>query len=231
MADTTTSANPILFRVGVYRVQIGDTNTLSLERHQARAAALRAEFTQDDDVQVLDWGDNDDPQPHEFVELLVEVVSSPAVQAAVTSVITWIGMKLAEKAVDEAITAGFKTLARRIFRTQRSDKRVSDAWLKGRKGSPTVELFPPEWGPGGKTSLPSCTRTVPVWNIIRLLASGRVTAIPNLPRTGVSCRSTAGARHYSACIASQRRRFAATEYPPLAARFLCLADSQCWPGR
>ena len=61
------------------------------------------------------------------MELLVEVASSPQVQGAAASVITWIGVKLADHAVDSAISAGFKALARKIFRIQKGEPRVNDA--------------------------------------------------------------------------------------------------------
>ena len=139
------------FRVGVYRVLVGDTDELKLERHKARGAAVMAEFTNADDVTVLSWGDAADEEPHEFVELLVAVVGSPEVQSAATSVITWMGLKLAEKAIDDASTAGFKALARRIFRAQKAEKQVNDAWITGPDGAPRITMFPPEWGSGSRT--------------------------------------------------------------------------------
>jgi hypothetical protein len=84
------------------------------------------------------------------VAVAVAVAGRPAVQAAAGSVIAWIGMKLADKAVDEAISVGLKTLARKIFRTQKAEQRVSDAWVTGPGGSPRLELFPPEWVGGDK---------------------------------------------------------------------------------
>jgi hypothetical protein len=138
------------FEVGVYRVLVGDTPELARERQRARTTAILAEFKTQDGLDVSDWGDTEDEEPHELVVLLVAVAGQPAVQAAAGSVIAWIGMKLADKAVDEAISAGFKTLARKIFRTQKAEQRVSDAWVTGPDGSPRLELFPPEWVGGPK---------------------------------------------------------------------------------
>jgi hypothetical protein len=59
---------------------------------------------------------------------------------------------VAEKTLDTALSAGFTSLARKVFRMQKAEKRVSDAWIEGPDaGYPGLVMFPPEWGPGGKT--------------------------------------------------------------------------------
>jgi hypothetical protein len=150
MSDSAGDSTTLGFKVNVYRVQVDDTPELAIERQRARRRVMDEELSHMDGAVVTDWGDTCDEEPHELVTVLVDFVSSPAVQAAGASVLTWIGTKLAEKLVDEGVTAGFKALARRIFRIQKREKQVSDAWIEGPTGSPTVHLYPPEWGAGGK---------------------------------------------------------------------------------
>ena len=139
-------------RVGVYRIQVDEldqteqTRKLQEARHRARGAAVKTEFSKADDVVVLDWDATDAPEPHELVELLVAVAMSPPVQGAAASVITWIGVKLADHAVDATISAGFKALARKIFRIHKAEPRVSDAYINtGPSRWPELSLYPPEW--------------------------------------------------------------------------------------
>jgi hypothetical protein len=89
MTDARPTPEPeIQFKLGVYRVLVGDTEELARERQKARGAALVAEFEDADDVTVLDWGDTRDEKPHELVELLVVLASSSAVQAAAGTGVT-----------------------------------------------------------------------------------------------------------------------------------------------
>src|SRR5262245_21655993 len=92
--ETEKPVNAVEFKVGVYRVLVGDTPELQRERHRARGAAVIAAFSTDEDVKVLSWGDTEDEQPHELVELLIAVAGSPVVQSAATSVLTLIGSSL-----------------------------------------------------------------------------------------------------------------------------------------
>lgn len=156
--DTWERDVAINYKVWVYRVlhdEEPDQTALKVERHRARGAAVKAAFKDSEELKVLDWGDVDSEEPHELVEILVAVATSPAVQGAAVTAVTWLGAKLADHAVDAAISAGLKSLARKVFRMQRDEKRVSDVLIWPARddrpgvGSPQVQLFPPEWN--GKT--------------------------------------------------------------------------------
>ena len=159
MSDETPTPHDVVeLHVGVYRVQVDEwdetdeTKQLQKERHDARGAAVKAEFQDDPDgIRVLAWGNTEAEEPHELVELVVEVVTSPQVQGAAASVLTWIGLKLADKGLDSAISADFTAVARKIFRTQKAEPRVNDAWINaGNQRYPELHLYPPEWS-GGST--------------------------------------------------------------------------------
>lgn len=156
--DTWEHDDAIKYKVWVYRIlrdEEPDQTALKVERHRARGAAVKAEFKDTEELKVLDWGDVDSEEPHELVELIVAVATSPAVHGAAATAVTWLGLKLADHAVDSAISAGLKALARKVFRMQKEEKRVSDVLIgpahdgQPGVGAPRVQLFPPEWD--GKT--------------------------------------------------------------------------------
>src|SRR5215218_7049202 len=78
-------ANPQL-RIKVYRYlnnREGDpipSSPESLELHQRRAAALHALFDKEQALRVIDWDYTDARESHEYVLLLLELVSRPEVQ-------------------------------------------------------------------------------------------------------------------------------------------------------
>ena len=95
-------------KVGVFRrldnrfENLSDDSPQALELHNRRKEALHEVFDGRKSVEVIDWGQTDDAQPHEFVEI---VVGAPAVKVfryAVVPGLKFLGQKLAEKAVDEA---------------------------------------------------------------------------------------------------------------------------------
>src|SRR6266851_462638 len=94
--------------VGVFRrldnrfEGLSDESPRGLELHNRRMEALHEVFDAEKSVEVLDWGQTNDTQSHEFVELLIGTVAAQTFQYAVVPGLKFLGQKLAEKAVDEA---------------------------------------------------------------------------------------------------------------------------------
>ena len=94
-------------QVGVYRrldnrfEGLPDDSPRGLELHNTRKEALHEVFDAEESAQVLDWGATDDTHSHEYIELLIGAVATPAFQYVVVPGLKFIGQKLAEKAVDE----------------------------------------------------------------------------------------------------------------------------------
>lgn len=63
----------------------------TLRSHERRKQALHEIFDQQTGVLVADWGRTDDTEPHEYVELVLEIVSRPEVVAAALPVVVYIG--------------------------------------------------------------------------------------------------------------------------------------------
>jgi hypothetical protein len=60
----------------------------ALELHDRRKAALHEALDGVPEWEVTDWGYTDDNKPHELVDLVIAIVSSPHFQAAAASAIT-----------------------------------------------------------------------------------------------------------------------------------------------
>jgi hypothetical protein len=95
--------------LGVYRrldnrfEGLSDDSPRALELHNRRKGALHAVLDGDGSIRVTDWGDTDDSRPHEYVEVALGAASTAVFQYAIVPGVKWLGLKLAEKAVDTAL--------------------------------------------------------------------------------------------------------------------------------
>jgi hypothetical protein len=95
-------------KVGVFRrldnrfENLSDDSPRAFELHNHRKEALHEVFDGRKSVEVINWGQTDDAQPHEFVEIVVGALAVKAFRYAVVPGLKFLGQKLAEKAVDEA---------------------------------------------------------------------------------------------------------------------------------
>src|ERR1051326_2358903 len=71
-------------QVGVYRrldnrfEGLPDDSPRGLELHNTRKEALHEVFDAEESAQVLDWGATGDTHSHEYIELLIGAVATPA---------------------------------------------------------------------------------------------------------------------------------------------------------
>ena len=85
-----------------------------MELHNRRKDALHAVLDGDPIIRVTDWGDTDDSQPHEFVEVALGAATTAVFQYAIVPGVKWLGLKLAEKAVDTALGELAKTIVAKL---------------------------------------------------------------------------------------------------------------------
>jgi hypothetical protein len=115
----------VALRLGVYRrldnrfEGQSDDSPRALELHVRRKNALHAALDGAPGLHVVDWGDTDDSESHEFVELIVGFAGAAFTYAVVPSLL-WLGKKLAEKAVDTAASEATKALISRLFAKQKT---------------------------------------------------------------------------------------------------------------
>jgi hypothetical protein len=115
----------------------------SLELHNIRKNALHEVFdTTKDQVSVSDWGQTDDTQSHELVELVLGVVGSAAFQYVVVPGIQFLANKLAEKLIDEASSELAKWIVSKLHTKQKS-KEIFDYFFTLKDGT-IITVDPPD---------------------------------------------------------------------------------------
>lgn len=118
-------------QIGVFRrldnrfENLPDDSPRGLELHNRRKEALHEVFDAETNILVLDWGQTDDTQSHEYVELLIAAVATPTFQYLIVPGLKFIGQKLAEKAVDEATSELVKGVVA-WFRPKQEEKKILD---------------------------------------------------------------------------------------------------------
>jgi hypothetical protein len=134
--------------LGVYRrldnrfEGLSDDSPRALELHNRRKDALHAVFDDDSDVRVTDWGDTDDSRPHEYVEVALAAVASTVFHYAIVPGIKWLGLKLAEKAIDTALSELVSAVVAKL-RPKQEAKQLLDVRITLPDGT-LISVDPPD---------------------------------------------------------------------------------------
>jgi len=141
-------------KIGVYRIfgydlamSVPDEDVAS-EFHAKRKQALHELFG-GEDVEVMDWGQTDDSQPHEYIELIVDVGSFVWTNPIVIPVAKWVFEKIADKAVDGGLDKFLSWLLPGM-RKKQEEKKIGDVQIKLPNG---FEVFVRKPEHGGKIQL------------------------------------------------------------------------------
>jgi hypothetical protein len=100
-----------------------DDGPLARSAHEKRKKALEEDLCAPG-VKVADWGDTKDQNPHEYVQLVVEFLSSPAVHAAGISALTFVGGVLAN-ACTSIVSDGVKFIFEKLVKRMKN-KEIQD---------------------------------------------------------------------------------------------------------
>lgn len=119
-----------------------DDSPRGIELHIRRRDALHAALDGDRAIQVLAWGDTDDTRSHEFVELSLAGVAGVVFTHAVVPGLQWLGKKLADKAVDTALSELAKTIVAKL-RPKQEAKQVLDFLITFPDGT-RISVDPPD---------------------------------------------------------------------------------------
>lgn len=141
--------------LGVYRrldnrfEGLSDDSPRAVELHQRRQRALHALLDKVPGLVVVNWGDTDDTHPHEYVDILLAALASPAIAHAVVPGLKFVASKLAEKALDE----GASEVVKRAFewakwiipglRKRQDDKELLDFDIRLPDGT-SIRVDPPD---------------------------------------------------------------------------------------
>lgn len=136
-------------RIGVKRIfgfelsKAVPDEDVAMELHTNRKDALHEVFD-GQVVQVKDWGQTDDTQPHEYIELVVDVGTFLWTNPIVIPVAKWIFEKLADKALDGGLDNFFSWLLPGL-RKKQEEKKIGDVQIQMPNGF-VVNIYKPENG-------------------------------------------------------------------------------------
>jgi hypothetical protein len=100
---------------------LSDDSPRALELHNRRKLALQDVLCGEKSIEVLSWGDTDDKQSHESVELILIPLTTVFTYAIVPG-LKYVGEKLAEKAIDYGASEIAKWLISKLRPQQESKK-------------------------------------------------------------------------------------------------------------
>lgn len=132
--------------VGVYRrldnraEDLSDDSARAVELHNRRKKALHDALDDGPVWDVKNWGYTDDEKPHEFVELALDIVTSPYFQAVALPALSYIGKKLLDAAVDEILIKPVRELIARL-RGKQKQEQILDFHIKLPEGT-TIRCDP-----------------------------------------------------------------------------------------
>jgi hypothetical protein len=120
---------------------LSDDSPRALELHNLRKDALHAVLDGDRSIQVTDWGETDDSDAHEYVEVTVAAVTA-IFQYALVPGVKWLGKKLAEKAIDTALGELAKAIVAKLRPAQEA-KKLLDFSIRLPDGT-QIAVHPPD---------------------------------------------------------------------------------------
>ncbi|MDA1316107.1 MAG: hypothetical protein O2968_22525, partial [Acidobacteria bacterium] len=121
---------------GMYQVEL-----YAQVRHRGKDA-LHGALDGDPIIRVTDWGDTDDSRPHEYVEVLLGAAATAVFQYVIVPGVKWLGLKLAEKAVDTALSELAKAVVAKL-RPKQEGKQLLDFIIKLPNGT-QIAVDPPD---------------------------------------------------------------------------------------
>jgi len=121
---------------------LSDDSPRALELHIRRKDALHAALGGDSGIRVVDWGEANDSRPHEYVEVVLGAAASAVFQYVIVPGVKWLGIKLAEKAVDTALSEIAKVIVARL-RPKQESKQLLDFRIQFPDGT-VISVDPPD---------------------------------------------------------------------------------------
>ena len=119
-----------------------DDSPRALELHMRRRDALHSAFDGDSEVEVVTWCATDDVNPHEFVEVSLSWAAGAVFTYALVPGLQWLGKKLAEKAVDTALSELAKKVVAQL-RPKQEAKQLLDFQVSLPDGT-SISVDPPD---------------------------------------------------------------------------------------
>lgn len=134
--------------LGVYRrldnrfEGLPDDSERALELHNLRREALHEVLDNQEIAQVIDWGDTNDTNSHEYVEIILSAIGATVIQPLLIKGLEELGKKLAEKAIDETTSEFVKWITSKLTKKQKEQK-ILDFNIKLKDGT-FLRIDPPQ---------------------------------------------------------------------------------------
>ena len=119
---------------------LSDDSPRALELHNRRKRALHDVLEEEPAWRIEDWGETDDAKPHELVELIIVVLSSPQFQAVAMPAITLVGGIVLKSALDTATSEAVKKLIAKLWSKQQN-KEILDYQINLPDGT-SIRVYP-----------------------------------------------------------------------------------------
>jgi hypothetical protein len=117
--------------LGVYRVRGWELDTkqddekIALEFHDLRKDSLHEILDSQNEIEIKNWGDTDDQQPHEFVTIVVGIVAPAVANHVVIPVLKKVFEKIADKAVDTVFEKAVSWIVSK-FKKKQDEKKIGE---------------------------------------------------------------------------------------------------------
>lgn len=115
---------------------------LSLELHSLRREALHEVLDNQEIAPVIDWGDTNDINSHEYVEIILNGIGVMVIQPLLINSLKELGKKLAAKAIDETTSQVVKWVISKLIKKQR-EKKILDFNITLKDGT-FLRIDPPQ---------------------------------------------------------------------------------------
>lgn len=115
--------------IGIFRIfgneleQPVNDMDVALQLHNNRAQALYDIFNNQQDIEVYDWGDTNDSQPHEFVTIAIGIGSAAFTNHVLIPAAKYIFEKIADKATDTVLEKAVSWILSK-FKKKQEEKKI-----------------------------------------------------------------------------------------------------------
>jgi hypothetical protein len=118
----------------------------ALQFHNTRKLALHDVFDNQKDIEVIEWGQTDDSEPHEYVEILIGIGATALTNQILIPAAKKIFEKIADKTIDTALEKSVSWILSK-FKKKQEEKKIGRFEIRLPNG---VTLFTDKPEHGGK---------------------------------------------------------------------------------
>jgi hypothetical protein len=114
--------------IGVFRIfgneleNPVDDYKVALQLHNIRKQSLHDVFDNQKELDVIDWGQTDDSQPHEFVSIAIGIGATALTNYALIPAAKFVFEKIADKAIDNVLEKAVSWILSKFKKKQEENK-------------------------------------------------------------------------------------------------------------